>query len=172
MDINRLGVIAGAFDPIHNGHINFIDNSIKEYGLDKVLILIEEKSKFKQSFADFSHRKKIVELSIKNKPEVKVYPAVTASWPISSTLPKIKSENPQAKFYLLIGDDVKDHISQWPGSDELLNNVEIIVADRSAAGGQKQVSSGTVRAQIKAGDAQVDMQSDALAYCRQNNLYN
>lgn len=171
MGLRKVGIIAGAFDPIHNGHIRFIEESIEKHNLDKVLILIEEKSRFKRSFADFPRRRKMVELSIKNNPKVEIYPSVTDSYPISSTLPKIKAEIKDAKFYLMVGNDVKDHIRQWPGSSELLDNVEIVVADRSSADGHKLVSSGKVREQIKTGATKVDMDKEALSYCRENNLY-
>lgn len=167
----KIGVMAGAFDPIHNGHLKFIDESIGRHDLDKVLILVEEKSMFKRSFANFTHRRKMVELSIKNNPKIEIYPSVTASYPISSTLSKIKAEIEGAKFYLMIGNDVKDHIRRWPGSSELLDKVELVVANRSSADGHKLVSSGKVREQIKTGATKVDMDKEALSYCLENNLY-
>lgn len=170
MAFERIGVFAGAFDPFHSGHLNFIDESIKKYELDKVLILIEEKSKFKQSFADFTHRRKIVELSIKNMPAVELYEPVSASFPLSSTLPKIKKEY-ESELYLLIGDDVREHISSWPDSGKLLAGVKLVVAVRAGEDGHSRVSSGKVREHIQSGVARVDMQADALRYCIRNGLY-
>jgi cytidyltransferase-like protein len=170
MQLKRIGVMAGAFDPMHGGHINFIYDSIKKYSLDKVLILIEEKSKHKLSIADFSHRKKIVELSIDNEPNIEIYPSKTATFPISSTLPGLKAEF-NAKFYLLVGNDVSGHILSWPDSGGLLTGVKLVVADRNEENRHKRISSGKVREQIKNKAAKVDMQEDALKYCLENNLY-
>ena len=170
MEIGRIGVIAGAFDPIHIGHLKFIEDSIETYGLDTVFVLIEEKSRHKKSFADFAHRKKIVEFSVKDNPKVEIYPAKTPSFPISSTLPELKSKY-DAEVYLLVGNDVAEHIKTWDSSSELLENVRLIVADRSSSDGHKRVSSGKVREQIKSGAQDVDMDSDALGYCLQHNLY-
>jgi nicotinate-nucleotide adenylyltransferase len=170
--MKKIGVIAGAFDPMHSGHINFIDSSIEKYGLDKALVLIEQESKFKQSFAEFSHRKKIVELSIKDKPKMELYQAASASFPLSSTLPNIKSDFPEAKLYLLIGDDVAEHIKTWPDAEKLLNGVELIVTKRkNGSSEQSRVSSGKVREQIKTGADKVDIEKKALDYCKQNHLY-
>lgn len=171
MKLKKIGVIAGVFDPIHSGHLEFIDRTNTKYGLDKVFILIEKKSKFKQSFADFPHRKKIVELSIGSKPKVGIYPASSDSFPLSSTLPKIKSEFQEAKIYLLIGNDVTEHINSWPDAGNLLKNVEIVVTDRTGADQHSRVSSGKVRQQIKNGLKIVDMTKPALDYCWQHNLY-
>lgn len=168
--MKKIGVIAGAFDPIHNGHINFIDSSLEKYGLDRVLILIEEQSKFKQSFADFAHRQKIVELSVEDNPKIELYRSLTASFPLSSTLPELKSKL-KSKFYLLVGNDVKEHILNWPGSGELLKDIELVIADRTEDDDYKQISSGKVRGQIKNKSRTIDMQKDALDYCFKNNLY-
>jgi nicotinate-nucleotide adenylyltransferase len=170
MSIKKIGVIAGAFDPMHGGHLNFIHESIKKYSLDKVLILIEERSKHKPSFADFSHRKKIVELSIGNDPNIEIYQTRTASFPISSTLPELKTKY-KARFYLLVGNDVGEHILSWPDSDDLLNGVELVVANRSEDNRHKRISSGKVRQQIKNKSNVVDMQKDALNYCLSKGLY-
>jgi len=170
MDLKKIGVIAGAFDPMHSGHLQFIKDSIKQYGLDKVLVLIEKQSRHKKSFAGFEHRKKIAELTIKNLPSVELYESSSDSFPISSTLPKIKSEF-KAKTYLLIGDDVKEHITSWQNSASILKDVELIVADRNHSGGHSRVSSGKVREQIKSKTNTADMQEDALNYCLSNRLY-
>lgn len=165
----KIGIIAGVFDPMHSGHIGFINESIKQYDLDEMLVLIEKKSKHKQSFADFKHRKKIAELSIADNPKARLYKPASDSFPLSSTLPKIKSEF-DAGFYLLLGDDVSKHILSWPDAQTIFKDVELIVADRSQ-GQDARVSSGKVREQIKAGYEKIDMQKAALDYCRLNNLY-
>ncbi|MEX2014614.1 MAG: adenylyltransferase/cytidyltransferase family protein [Candidatus Saccharimonadales bacterium] len=169
--MKKIGIITGAFDPMHSGHIDFIDSSIEKYGLDKVLVLIEEISKFKQSFAEFTHRKKIVELSIKSIPKARLYEPVSASFPLSSTLPNIKSDFKDAEIYLLIGDDVEKHINTWPNAGELLKGVELIVTKRSGSGKYNQVSSGKARKQIRAGAPSVDLENEALKYCEQKGLY-
>ncbi len=171
MGFQKIGVFAGAFDPMHNGHIKFIDDSILKYNLDRVFILIEEKSKFKNIFAELAHRKKIIELSIKNKSKIETYKPRTPNFPISSTLPDIKIKFKDAKFYLLIGSDVREHIPKWPGASELLRDIELVVAERNNSNKYRQISSGKVREQIKAGLLEADMQKDALIYCRQNKLY-
>lgn len=163
--------MAGAFDPMHKGHLEFIRGTIKNLGLEKVFILIEEKSKHKKSFADLADREKIAELSIKDDHKVGIYPSETPSFPISSTLPKIKSEFSGAQFYLLVGEDVKEHIDTWPNSKELLENVDLVVASRNQADEHGRISSGKVREQLKSKDQKVDIAKEALAYCRQHNLY-
>lgn len=170
MDLKRIGVIAGVFDPMHSGHLQFIKSSIKKHDLDKVLILIEKRSKYKKSYASFTHRKKIAELSIKYMPAVELYETSSESYPISSTLPKIKKQF-KVRIYLLIGDDVKKHIAGWPGSDDMLKNVELVVANRDKYDNNGHVSSGKVREQIKSDAKNIDMQKDALNYCLNNRLY-
>lgn len=163
--------MAGVFDPIHDGHIKFIEETINNLGLDKFFILIEEKSRHKGAFADFRHRKEIVRLSIKDRPKIDIYPSETTSFPISSTLPKIKSAFKDAKLYLLIGSDVEKHIDSWPDAGNLLKGVEIIVADRNSTEDYRKISSGKVRQQIKTKAAKTDISKEALDYCIQNNLY-
>ena len=168
--MTKLGLLAGVFDPFHIGHLAFIEESISNYGLDRAFILIEEKPKFKETFASFDHRKKIVETSIGNNPKIHIYPPATASFPLSSTLPILKQES-NAKIYLLVGNDVIDHIHTWPESDKLLAGIELVIADRTEQDRDRRVSSGKVREQIRSGAEPIGMPEEALEYCRANKLY-
>ncbi len=169
MALERIGVFAGAFDPIHDGHIDFINQSMRDYHLDRVFILIEKKSKYKQIYADFKHRRKMVELSISGEPRIEIYESSSASFPLSSTLPKIKKQY-QAEFYLLVGHDVAEHIQSWPDAKSILEGVKFVVADRRH-GKHRRISSGKIREEIIRGTEEIAIPKKALNYCLRNNLY-
>ena len=86
-------------------------------------------------------------------------------------MPKIKRENPAAKIYLLIGSDVAEHIEGWEGSEELLSGVELVVAERSSAGGPKSITSGKIRISISNNEKPEGLTAETLQYIEDNRLY-
>jgi nicotinate-nucleotide adenylyltransferase len=143
--MTNIGILAGAFDPIHLGHIEFIDRTIASQNLDKVLLLIEKKPQHKKIFADYNDRKKMVELAVATQPKVEIFELDSESFPLSNGLPAIKKRYPRANLKLLIGSDVAKHIKSWENSEELLNNVKIVVAERGSNSKYSALTSGKIR---------------------------
>ena len=168
--MKRIGIFAGVFDPIHLGHIEFIKKVIKENKLDKVYILVEQEPRFKICLASYEHRKKMTELAIKGIPKAEIYEPAAKSFPITSSLPEIRKANPDTGIFLLLGDDVAEHINKWPDAQRLLKGVELVVAERNRDDSLSQVSSLKVRKQIKDGD-DTGLDLKVLGYIRANNLY-
>lgn len=159
-------MLAGVFDPIHLGHINFIEQTIETHGLDKVLILIEKTPQFKKTFAGFEHRKKMVELATTHNPKIKIYDSEFNDFPITNCLPKIKANNPKAKLHLLIGEDVNKHIDKWEGSKELLKNVKVIVAERNDG-----ITSGKIRHALSEKQKPEGLDNQVYEYIKNKKLY-
>lgn len=162
----RIGVIAGVFDPIHTGHVNFINKIINVKNLDQVLILIEKAPRFKKVFASFENRKKMVSIAIKHIPKLKIYDNLAESFPISACMPKIKANHPDAKIFLLIGKDVAEHIITWKDSASVLKDVEIVVADRADG-----IRSGKIRSAIKDGKKPGELDAEVYGYIKTQQLY-
>lgn len=169
--MRRIGVIAGVFDPFHLGHKQFILNAIEQNNLDRVLILLEEKSKYKMPLASAMQRKKIIELSIKDQKNISIHESKSKSFPISSTLPQIKAQNLDAKIYLLVGEDVVSHIKSWPDSENLLKNVKLITAKRNINETYGGVSSQKVKNDLRNNPDNAQIAPEALEYCLKEKIY-
>lgn len=162
----KIGILAGAFDPIHLGHVGFINRTIEDYELDQVLILIEEKPRHKPVFASYKDRKKMVEIAVAGLKKVKIFKHASAVYPISGSMPEIKQKNIGAKMYLLIGKDVLEHIGSWQNAGEVLKDMEIIVADRTDG-----ITSGKIRESLNKNQKPIGLDQKVFKYAEDNNLY-
>lgn len=169
--MEKIGVIAGGFDPIHEGHVDFIKDSIIKYSLDKVFILIEKKSLHKKIFAPYEDRKKMVQLAISDDKKISIYETDFDNFPISNCLPKIKSQYPKSKIHLLIGSDVAEHIHNWEGSDELLEGVELIISQRQQGQEKRFFKSGEARAKVNEPGRPAELSDKVFKYIKNNKLY-
>jgi len=162
----RIAVLAGVFDPIHLGHLNFIERIITETSLHKVYLLVEKAPKHKPVFASFDDRLKMIELAIKNNPKIEIYDCGAENYPISHALPEIKKSNASSQIYLLSGHDVAKHIRSWDGAEDLLKGVELIVAER-----QDGITSGQIRQALSVGQKPIGIDPKLLEYIKNNQLY-
>ena len=167
----KIGVFAGAFDPIHEGHIDFIVSSINKYELDIVFVLIENESIHKKIFASYKDRKNMVERAISKNKKISIYENNFKTFPISNCLPKIKTKNPESKMYLLIGSDVAEHINSWDNAEKLFEGVDLIIANRVTGPQERLIRSGEIRNQIKKSIQPTSLNPDVLKYIQQNRLY-
>jgi nicotinate-nucleotide adenylyltransferase len=166
----KIGLFAGVFDPIHLGHTYFINQAIEDKGLDKVYVLIEREPRYKKCIAPYEDRKNMVELAIKYIQQAGIYEAASPSFPITSSLPDISKAEPDAKLYLLLGDDVAEHINEWQAA-EILKDVELVVVLRGRGGPKTELSSLKIRKQLAETGESAGLDARVLKYCLEKSLY-
>lgn len=162
----RIGVLGGTFDPIHLGHIDFIEQAIREKSLDKVYLLLEKTPRHKPVFASLEDRQEMIKLAIERHPNIKIYDCRAGSYPISNCLPEIKKSYPLAKVYLLAGRDVAGHIRSWEKAGNLLNGIELVVASRNDG-----ITSGKIRNAISNNQKPLGVDPQVYQYLITNRLY-
>lgn len=167
----KIGVIAGAFDPIHLGHLHFINESIKNYNLDKVYLLIEKDSKHKKIFASYKDRKTMVELAINNQSQIEIYDDQSLYFPISNSLPKIKADNLGSRIHLLIGSDVAEHINDWQDADTLFKEVKFVIAKRGSGEEYRSFTSGKIRVELEKPQKPLGLNEQVYQHIKENKLY-
>lgn len=165
--MTKIGVFAGTFDPIHLGHTGFIEQSIEKNGLNKVLLLIEKNPRFKTCLADYEQRRKMAQLAIADNSRIEIYETDYDDFPLSHCLPKIRAEHEAAELFLLLGNDVAEHIKTWPGFEQLLSGIELIIGERAPA----SPSSVKVRENLRILREKSALHKDVYHYIRQSNLY-
>jgi nicotinate-nucleotide adenylyltransferase len=161
-----IGILAGTFDPVHLGHIGFIEQTIRDKKLDKVYLLLEKKPKHKAVYASYEDRFNMVASAIRSHPNIEVYDCKAENYPISRCLPKIKKVDSSAKLYLLTGQDVAEHIMSWEGAENLLDGVELVVASRDDG-----ITSGKIRKAIANGQKPIGLETEVLEYIQKRKLY-
>lgn len=131
----KIGIFAGTFDPIHNGHIAYAQQAIAVCNLHKVVFVPEPQPRSKAHVSELSHRLAMLTLVSKNNPQFEILELDDAQFTVAKTLPVLKSLYKNYQLAMLVGSDVAAKIAAWPDVKELFASTEIIVGLR--AGDQK-----------------------------------
>ena len=70
--MQKIGILGGTFDPIHNGHLYIAQQAVQQYNLDKVIFVPNGNPPHKHNIhAEPEHRYKMVELAVFDNPYFK-----------------------------------------------------------------------------------------------------
>lgn len=131
--MKRIGIYAGTFDPIHNGHVAFAEKALAQ-GLDKVFFLVEPRPRRKQGVRALEHRLAMANIVASSNPKLGVISLEQARFTPRQTLPPLIARFKGHKLVFLFGDDVikhmVDNLADWPNVDELANNASLLIAAR------------------------------------------
>ncbi len=129
--MKRVGIFAGSFDPIHNGHVAFARQAIQECNLDKVFFLVEPQPRRKQGVRALEHRSKMVQIALKQETRMGSILLEQTRFTVAETLPILKTRFKGTELHLLFGDDVLKHLAGWPDVEDLLRDVGFVIGIRS-----------------------------------------
>ena len=125
-------IFGGAFDPIHNGHMNMAIAASKELSAD-VFFVPAKISVWKSSSVDVEHKIKMLELAIKDFGKEDIFNISRIEADSSEdttysyiTVRKFKELYPNDKLFLLIGSDQVNNFEKWKNADEIAENTQII----------------------------------------------
>lgn len=127
--MKKIGIFAGTFDPIHNGHLAFAEVALHQ-GVEKVMFLVEPRPRRKQGVRALEHRVAMVQMAVASKPRMGTILLEQARFTIHETLPVLQARFGGYKLVLLFGDDVISHISNWPHIDSLVGSADLLIASR------------------------------------------
>lgn len=126
-------IFGGAFDPIHNGHLNMAENAKK--ALDADVILVPARiSVWKEKSAHISDKIAMLKLAIKNKKgySIETFECDSKNETTYSidTIHFLKKKYPKDNLYLLIGLDQVNEFHRWKSAEEIADSVQIIFYSR------------------------------------------
>jgi nicotinate-nucleotide adenylyltransferase len=135
--LHRLGIYGGAFDPPHRAHEALARAAIEQYGLDELRILPTGQAWHKsRSLTVAEHRLAMAELAFADLPQARIDDRETrrsgATYTID-TLHELQAENPQAKLFVLMGQDQWQFFPQWHRYEGILQIATILVALRAGS---------------------------------------
>jgi nicotinate-nucleotide adenylyltransferase len=133
MSKQRIGIFAGAFDPVHSGHIAFALQAMAASGLDEVVFLPERRPRHKSHAPEhYAHRVAMIKGAIQPHPQFSVLELADRHFTVSRTLPQLQALFTDCELVLLVGSDVVPLMPQWLHSTRLLRQTELVVGIRSA----------------------------------------
>lgn len=192
----KVGIYAGTFDPVHEGHLAFAHQAISECGLDKIFFLVEPRPRRKQGVRALEHREAMVRLAIAGQDQFGMIVLEQANFSVEETLPKLQALFEGAKLYMLMGEDVFAHLNGWPHVEDLLKASNFIVGIREGDEAkmdrylhtvektrgikfdasflvteQQEVSSSKIRLALKRRQNPTGLLPETAVYIKENRLY-
>ena len=127
------GLLGGAFDPIHLGHINLADDILDTLKLTGIIFIPSFSHPFKNDniSSSFEHRVAMLNLVCKNHINfiVSTIEKNLSGYTID-TIRKLKELYSQTKFTFIVGTDSLSQLNQWRNPDEIISEVNLIAGKR------------------------------------------
>ncbi len=193
---NRIGIYAGSFDPIHDGHLAAAKAAIQQLNLATLYFVVEPRPRYKQGVKAFEHRSEMVRLAVENQQKFKQIIIDEPHCTTEDTIPMLKNRFPNSELFLLMGDDVVRRIADWSQVSSLVDSVTIAVFHRTAeaseiervfaklevVSGKKPkyelvknkpitCSSSAIKKQLKSAEMPECLHSKVYSYIKKQNLY-
>ncbi|MFY1045106.1 nicotinate (nicotinamide) nucleotide adenylyltransferase [Chryseobacterium sp. GP-SGM7] len=133
--MKKIGLFFGSFNPIHIGHLILANYILENSDMNELWFVVSPQNPFKEkkSLLNDHNRLEMVELAIKNYPEMRAsnieFSLPTPSYTID-TLTYLKEKHPDYSFSLIMGEDNLESLPKWKNSDLLVKNHHIIVYPR------------------------------------------
>lgn len=191
----KICFFGGSFNPIHKGHIHFINIVKKKILIDKFIIIPANISPLKKDIKSESnaHRLNMLKLGLQKYPDCIIDEYEIEKGGVSysiDTVEKLKLKyGIKNKYYLLIGSDNLEVIEKWKDYKKLLKMVQFLVVPRNnfdtneipndilnqvrfISSDEYDISSTQVRELIKNKKNISELISkDVEEYIKKNNLY-
>ena len=132
----KIGIFGGAFNPVHNGHLNIADAFYEDLKLDKMLLIPTANPPHKSGAGLLSSDDRInmLRLAIENKP----YEISTIEFERNdksytyNTLLELKRLYPEADLFLIIGADQIINFEKWYRYSDILDMVTLCASARES----------------------------------------
>lgn len=132
----KIAVFGGAFNPVHNGHINLAKKYIKLLKPDKMLIIPTANPPHRENnnFATDYHRFNMLRLAFENEKNIEISDIefkIEGKSYTYNTVCEIEKQYENADIYLIVGEDQFLYFDKWYKWQELLKKVTLCTAERN-----------------------------------------
>jgi nicotinate-nucleotide adenylyltransferase len=138
LNLRKIGIYGGTFDPIHNAHLILARQALEELNLERVIFVPAAVSPFKGNpAADGETRMQMLRAAIAGEPGFMADDLELRRPAPSYTVDSVghfQKQFPDAEIYCLIGNDNVAALSRWHRFDELNRMVQFVVLHRTEQG--------------------------------------
>lgn len=133
---NKIGILGGTFNPIHNGHIILALEAYRQFCLDRILVMISPNPPHKsgEAILDIGKRAEMVRLAVSEYPDELQYSDFELQRKgyiyTADTLVMLRQKYPMNDYYFIMGGDSLRDIEKWYRPDIVLQNAVILAAVR------------------------------------------
>jgi nicotinate-nucleotide adenylyltransferase len=133
--LERIGILGGSFDPVHNGHLAIARAALRHFDLQSVFFIPANIQPHKRDrhCASAADRLEMLHLALGALPQFVVWEWEIRRGGISytvDTLAHLKELHPGARLYFIIGADNLVEIPSWHDWGRLVAMVTLAVAGR------------------------------------------
>ncbi|MBM7691838.1 nicotinate-nucleotide adenylyltransferase [Peribacillus deserti] len=133
--MKRAGILGGTFDPPHIGHLIVANEVLEALSLDEVRFMPNHTPPHKKKNEKVtSHdRLQMVRISVNSNPKLTAETIELGRDGASYTYDTIKAlqeQEPDTKFYFIIGADMIEYLPKWYKVDELMEMVQFVGVQR------------------------------------------
>lgn len=197
MPKEKIGLMGGSFNPIHERHLEMAACALKEAGLDRVLFLPTGNPPHKKTgLEDAEHRYEMTRLAvsgISGFEPCRVELERKGTIYTVDTLAILKKQYPNAELYYIIGEDTFFDLPNWRKPDKVFELTRFLVCRRDTHEPEddprctkmrkmgckyaflslppRDVSSTAVRAELKEGGDPDELKPQVIEYIRLMGLY-
>ena len=161
----KVALYLGSFNPFHNGHRNVILSAIKDFGMDRVIIVPSMQNPWKKEKAlDFDKRVEIICKAIDaiwfknpkiNKKELShlfsyvsiedIEKSLIPPYYSYATLHALKNKYCNDEIFILCGEDTMKDIPNWMNGEAIIQDYNFLVVDRP----RNSISSTAIRQMLE-----------------------
>ena len=136
--VPRIGVFGGSFDPVHNAHLALARLALVELQLDELRwVPAGQPWQKARGLTPAVHREAMLRLAMADEPRFTLSRIEIERGGASFTLDTVRemqAAQPDARWFLVIGQDQYAGFQSWQGWQELLARVTLAVANRALPG--------------------------------------
>lgn len=131
----KVGILGGTFDPIHNAHLKIAQEALKQFNLDKILIMPTPypPHKDKEKIASNFHRANMIKIAISPLENIEFSDFELNSHDVTytaDTLHMLKELHPEDDYYFIMGSDSVAAFMSWYRPDVILKFATLIAVKR------------------------------------------
>ena len=161
----KIALYLGSFNPFHNGHRDVILSAIKDFGMDRIIIVPSMQNPWKKEKAlDFDKRVEIICEAIdaiwfkdlkNNKKELShlfnyvsienIETKLIPPYYSYATLHALRNKYCNDKIYVLCGEDTMKDISNWMHGGKIIEDYDFLIVDRP----RDSISSSSIREMLR-----------------------
>ena len=161
----KIALYLGSFNPFHNGHRDVILSAIKDFGMDRVIIVPSMQNPWKKEKAlDFDKRVEIICEAIdaiwfkdpkNNKKELShlfnyvsienIEKSLIPPYYSYATLHALKNKYCNDEIFVLCGEDTMEKIPDWMNGGKIIEDYDFLIVDRP----KNSISSSSIREMLR-----------------------